>query len=124
MSEPLTPVQVEAKLRSLVTELTRAQEALRQARDYETEQEIGYRKAKLVAAHAEDCPKVARGGPTVADREAWIDQRTHDEWAAYRLAQTMRDNAQDNLRTIRDIAEVVRSLSASVRTAFQMAGAS
>lgn len=122
--EPLTPVEVENRLRNLITQLTEAQNDLRQKRDAETKAEIAYRKAKLVAAHSPDCPRVTRGGPTVADRESWIDQQTHEKWADYRSAVTLREAAQDNLRTVRDIAEVVRSLSASVRTAFQMAGTS
>lgn len=122
--EPLSPVDVEAKLRSLVTELTKAQAELRDARDAETNAEIEHRKARLKAAHSDHCPVVSRGGPTVADRDAWIDREAFREWAAHQWAVTVRETAQDNLRTVRDIAEVVRSLSASVRAAYQMAGSS
>lgn len=121
--EPLSPIDVEARLRRLITQLTEAQAELRSARDAETSAHVEYRKAKLVAARSPDCPKVHRGGPTVADREAWIDTATHDEWVAYQWAITARETAQESLRTVRDIAEIVRSLGASVRVAYGLAGA-
>jgi hypothetical protein len=124
MSEPLTPVQVEARLRSLVSEMTRAQQQLAAARRAEAEAEIEYRKAKVRAFHSPDLPKVTRGGHTTADRDAWVDARCHDEWALLRVAATGREIAQDNLRVVLAQAETVRSLGASVRTAYSLAGAS
>lgn len=120
--ESLTPIAVERKLTSLVTELTRAQQALAAARDAETDAEIALRKAKARAYHHPDCPKVTRGGYTVGDRDAFVEEHVQAEWATHRLAVTAREVAADNLRTVRDVAEVVRSLGASVRTAYDMAG--
>lgn len=124
MSEALTPVAVEAKLRGLVTEMTHAQQALAGARDSETQAEIGYKRAKAAAFHHSDCPHVSRGGHTVADRDAWIDRKVMDEWAQARVATTAREVAQDNLRVVLAIAEVVRSLGSSVRSAYSLAGVS
>lgn len=124
MSEPLNPVQVEAKLRALVSEMTRAQQQLAAARTAEAQAEVEFRKAKARAFHAPDLPKVTRGGFTTAERDAWVDERCHDEWAVLRVATTGREIAQDNLRVVLAQAETVRSLGASVRTAYSLAGAS
>jgi hypothetical protein len=122
LREPLTPVEVEARLRASISLLTRAQDALRHARDLETESEITYKTALYRATLSAEAPTVERGGATVGERDAWVAQRCETEWASYRRAQTVREAAQDHLRTVRDIVEVVRSLGASVRTAYEGAG--
>lgn len=122
IQEPLTPIEVEARLRASISLLTRAQDALRHARDAETEAEIAYKQTLYRATLSQQAPTVERGGATVGERDAWVAQRCEGEWAAYRRAQTVREAAQDHLRTCRDIVEVVRSLGASVRTAYEGAG--
>lgn len=119
----LTPVDIEARLVGLVTEMTQAQRTLACARDEETQAEIAYKRAKTRAFHHSDCPHVSRGGHTVADRDAWVDSRVMDEWAQARVATTAREVAQDNLRVVLAVAETVRSLGASVRTAYSLSGA-
>lgn len=116
----LTPVQIEQKLTALVSELTRAQQQLAESRDLEVAAEVAYRRAQDTVA--ESAPVVKRGEVTVAEREEWIDRATRSEWEAYRRATARRENWQDYLRVVRDQAEVVRSLGASVRTAYEMAG--
>ncbi|MGN6128554.1 MAG: hypothetical protein ACTHON_18500, partial [Humibacter sp.] len=108
----LTPVQVEAKLTALVGEMYDSQKALRTARDAETDAEIKHKRAVAAAFHSPDCPKVTRGGYTVADRDAWIDQQCMNTWAAMKVATTAREVAQDNLRVVLAVAETVRSLGA------------
>ena len=120
----LTPVDVERKLTALVSEITRAQQGLAEARNAETEADIAFRKARTVAFHSGACPKVTRGGHTVADRDSWIDAQVSVEWEALRRAETAREIAVDHLRAVLAVAETVRSLGASVRTAYAMAGAS
>lgn len=122
--EPLTPVQVEIGLRSAITRLTQAQGELRAARDAETDAELAYRRALYRATLSSECPKVGRGSTdaTVGERDAWVGQATEKEWEAFRRAQTFRESAQDHLRTVRDVTEVLRSLGASVRTAYEGAG--
>jgi hypothetical protein len=120
----MTPVEVEARLSGLVTEMTQAQRDLAKARDAETQAEIAYKRAKARAFHHSDCPHVSRGGHTVADRDAWIDTKVMDEWAQARVATTAREVAQDNLRVVLAVAETMRSLGASVRSAYSLAGAS
>lgn len=120
--DALTPVEVESKLRGLVSQMFTAQKTLAAARNAETTAEIEYKRAKARAFHHSDCPHVSRGGHTVADRDAWIDTKVMDEWAQARVATTAREVAQDNLRVVLAVAETMRSLGASVRNAYNLAG--
>lgn len=119
----LTPVDIEQRLVALINEMYQAQKTLAEARDTETASEIEYKRAKAKTYHRGDCPKVTRGGFTVADKDAWIDEQVMDEWIAYKVATTAREVAQDNLRVVLAVSESVRSLGASVRTAYGVAGA-
>lgn len=120
--EALTPVQIESRLSHSITDLTRAQQALREARDLETDCEIEYKTAHYRAVLDQNAPVVARDGHTVAERDAWVALRCRDQWVRYRRAEAAREAAQDHLRTVRDVVEVLRSLGASVRTAYEGAG--
>lgn len=120
--EPLTPVQVETKLRALVSAITTTQRELADARRAEVHAEVAYRKARAIAHHDPDCPRPARGGVTVGERDAWIDDHAEDEWVTLHIAQVEREICQDGLRSLLAQSEVVRSLSASVRASYEMAG--
>jgi hypothetical protein len=122
VTEPLTPVVIESKLRSLVTELSRAQQALAQARDLEVDAKHALNRARRRALLSGEAPKVARGGYTSAERDAWVDDQVCDLQEAYDRAVVVRESAQDHLRVLRDQAEIVRSLGASVRLAYGAAG--
>ncbi len=120
--EPLTPLSVEAKLRSLVTDLSRAQHALRQARDGEVDARHEYDRAKRRALMSEKAPKVTRGGYTVAEQSAWVEGECDDLKFKSDKATVIREAAQDHLRVLLAQAEIVRSLGASVRQAYDVAG--
>lgn len=122
MSELWNPVLVEQRLTALITELTKAQRSLAEARDHEVDAKHIYKAARRRVMLGPDCPKVTRGGPTVADRDAWVDDQTADLERAYDTAVARREAAQDHLRVVRDQAEIVRSLGVSVRQAYEMAG--
>jgi hypothetical protein len=122
MTESLTPVDVERKLRQLVNDLARAQAALRQARDLEVDARHDYDRAKRRALLSEKSPKVTRGGYTVAEQTAWVEQQCEDLKFAADKATVVREAAQDHLRVLLAQAEIVRSLAASVRQAYEMAG--
>lgn len=63
-AEPLTPVAVEAKLRQLVNDLSRAQAALAQARDLEVDARHEYDRARRRALLSDKSPRSpAAGGP-------------------------------------------------------------
>jgi len=122
--EPLTPIAVEAKLRHLVTELSQAQISLRQARDLEVDARHEHDRARRRALLSDKSPKVTRGGYTVAEQSAWVDDQCADLKFAADKAAVIREAAQDRLRVLLAQAEIVRSLGASVRQAFELAGAS
>jgi len=119
----LTPVESEQQISDLIKAAYDAQKTLADARDTETASEIEYKRAKAKTYHRGDCPKVTRGGYTVADKDAWIDEQVMDEWVALKIATTAREVAQDNLRVILAVSESARSLNASVRQAYSVAGA-
>jgi hypothetical protein len=121
--EPLTPLTVEAKLRSLVNDLTRAQIVLREARDDEVDARHEHDRAKRRALLSDKSPKVTRGGYTVAEQSAWVDEQCADLKFAADKATVIREAAQDRLRVLLAQAEIVRSLGASVRQAYETAGA-
>lgn len=121
--EPLTPVDIERRLRRLVSDLTRAQQALAQARDLEVDRRHELNRERRRALLSQERPKVTRGGFTTAERDAWVDDRVAALQLDYDKAVIARESAQDHLRVLRDQAEIVRSLGASVRQAYEMAGA-
>ena len=120
--EPLTPLSVEQKLRQLVNDLARAQVVLREARDGEVDVRHEYERARRKALLSEKSPKVTRGGYTVAEQAAWVEEECADLKFAADNAVVVREAAQDRLRVLLAQAEIVRSLGASVRTAYEMAG--
>jgi hypothetical protein len=120
--QSLTPLDVEARLRRLVNELTTAQAALRQARDLEVEARHEYERARRRALLSDKSPKVTRGGYTVAEQGAWVDDQCADLKFAADKATVVREAAQDRLRVLLAQAEIVRSLGASVRQVFEMPG--
>lgn len=124
MGEPLTPVAVEAKLRELVTDLTRAQLALAAARNTEVDAKHAYEAAHRRAVLHPSAPKVNRGGSTAGERDAWVGQRCADEQRTYDLAVARREAATDHLRTLREQGMLVATLSKSVALAYSMAGTS
>ncbi|TQS30009.1 hypothetical protein [Microbispora sp. KK1-11] len=124
MSDDLTTLAgVESRLRQLVTDLTLAQQALAKTRDDEVRAKHVYEASRRAALLSEDCPKVARGMVTTADRDAWVDEQVKRECWLYELAEVKREAAQDHLRVLRDQAMIVMSLGKSVQAAFQMSGA-
>lgn len=99
--ESLSPLDIETKLRQLVGDLGRA-----------------CRRALL----SEKSPKVTSGGYTVAEQAAWVDQQCENLKFDADKATVTREAAQDHLRILLAQAENVRSLGASVRAAYSLAG--
>lgn len=120
--EPLTPISVETKMRSIINKLTRVQKALADARDQETDAEIAYRAAVRDANKHPDAPVVRRGGVTVDERKAWVEDRAFDEWERNRRAANNRQKAEDLLRITRDQSPLAASIAKSVTEAYRVAG--
>lgn len=124
MTEPLTPVQVETKMRQLVTAITQSQKALAQARDLEVDAEHDYRSAERKALLSENCPKVRRDGASAAERDAWVASQVEGLELAYKIARSKREAAKDHLDSLNTQAALVMALRRSVGQAYNMAGAS
>lgn len=118
----LTPAAVETKLRSLVTQLTEAQRALAMARDEEVSALHEFKRAHRRLLLGGDCPPVSRGGVTMAERDAWVEERCSTEQEAFDLAEAKRKAAEDHLRVVRDQSVVVAALAKSVNAAYAFAG--
>ena len=124
MNDALTPVEVESKLRTLVNDLGRARVTLAQARNLEVDAKHEWDRARRRAMLGDKSPKVTRGGYTTAERDAWVDDQVSDLRFEFDKATVTREAAQDHLRVLMAQAEIVRSLGASVRQAYEMAGTS
>jgi hypothetical protein len=120
--EPLSPIDIERKLRSLVSNLTVAQSGLRDDRDAEVAAKHVYERIHRRAMLSDECPKVTRGGYTTAERDAWVDEKSAEAREAYEIAEARRKAAEDHLRTLRDQSMVVATLAKSVHLAYSMAG--
>jgi hypothetical protein len=120
----LTPVAAERRLVALDTEMTKAELALRRARDAEVAAKHDYEAARRRAGFDKDCPRVERGGATVDMRKQWIEDKCADEGRAYDIAVAAREAAQDHHRTVRDQAMVAMALLRSVSVAYNMSGVS
>ena len=120
--EPLSPHEIEAKLRACVTDLTKSERSLAEARDVEVATEHEYLAAHRRALLSPDCPTVQRGGATVAVRDAWVDEQCKDERYAHRLAEVALQAAQDHSRTVRDVTSTVQSIASLTRSALSLAG--
>lgn len=64
---------------------------------------------------------MTRGGYTAAEQAAWVEEECADLKFAADKEIVVRGAAQDRLRVLLAQAEIVRSLGASVRTAYELA---
>jgi hypothetical protein len=120
----LTLGQVLERLHAVHNDLAAAQTLLRRARDAEVEAAEAYRVATARAILADECPRPKRGenGVTVADRDAWVDQRVAVERVKAEGAEAYRKSAEDHMRVVRDQASVVQSMSALMRAELSLSG--
>ncbi len=118
----LSPVQIERKLHSLVTDLTKAQLDLARVRDREVAAKHVYEASHRRAVLSPDCPKVTRGGVTTAERDAWVGAQVADDERAYEIAVAVREAATDHLRTLNTQSVIVAALAKSVGASYAFAG--
>jgi hypothetical protein len=124
MAELWTPVQVEQQLSILYAEIPRLWRDLGRMRDAEVDAKAEHDSARRRAMLGPDAPKVERGGATVADRDAWVDEQVKDLAKAAEVARVRRETAQDHLRYVLDRqVSIVQSINRSVDSAYQRAGA-
>ncbi|MFI5891962.1 hypothetical protein ACIA5D_17815 [Actinoplanes sp. NPDC051513] len=118
-----TPVDAEKVMRWVLRAMHVAQQSLRDARDAEVTAKHEYEREKRKAFFDLDCPKPARGGHTVADRDAFIEQQTTADRERYELAQAATSAARDHLRTLNAQSVVMSALAKNVQQTFSVVGA-
>jgi hypothetical protein len=122
MTEPLTPIAIERKLRQIGNDMSQARVALAEARDAEVATKHIFEREHRRALLSGDCPKVARGGYTTAERDAWVDEQCSGQREVYELAEVKRKAAEDHLRTLYQQATVAAVLAKSVHQAYATSG--
>jgi hypothetical protein len=115
-------VAAERRLVWLDSEMTRAELALRRARDEEVGTKHDYEAARRRAGFDKECPRVARGAATVDERKQWIDDQCANQQRIYDLKVAAREGALDHHRTVRDQAMVAMALLRSVSVAYNLSG--
>lgn len=113
-----TPVTARARVLRYGSMVTQAELDLKRAREAEVEAMRILRKAKVVAQLSPDAPKVVRGGATVADKLAWVEQAVEDERFALDLATVMRQAAWDHYQRIDKQASLAQSILKSIDNSF------
>jgi hypothetical protein len=83
-------------------------------RDAEVDAKKEHEAARRRLMLSPECPRVERGGYTVADRDAWVDERCADQRTAYEVASAARESASDQLRTLNSQSVVITALSKNV----------
>ncbi|MFB6392577.1 hypothetical protein [Polymorphospora lycopeni] len=121
--EPWTPTDAENALRWVLRAMHDAARQLADLRNEEVAAKHDFEAAKRRAFFAGDCPKVERGGYTVADREAYIERATVDQRQAYELASAAKEAAQDHLRTLNSQSVVMSALAKNVHATWNVVGA-
>jgi hypothetical protein len=120
--EPLTPLSIERKLRWIGNEMTKAQAALREARDDEVANKHAFEREHRAAMLSADCPKVTRGGYTTAERDCWVEEQCAPAREAYEIAEMHRKAAEDHLRTLYQQGTLAAVLAKSVHQAYAVSG--
>lgn len=121
MDEPLTPATIEAKVIAGTNRVFHAQVEFAKARDAKTSAEIEFKRARVTSAASENCPSPARGGVTVAERDAWLDTETFSEWEALMRAESALDICNSAVRVNRDILSGLQTVARSVAEAYRNA---
>lgn len=118
----LTPAAAERRLIELEKQLEMATEMLKIARDAEVDAKHVHEAARRRAGLSPDCPRVERGGVTVAEREEWIAGQAAEAQWKYDIATAARQAAWDHLQTTRDQGMMCMGLLRSANTAYAISG--
>lgn len=117
---PLSMIQTEQKLLELNEALAEALDDLKAKRDGQVRAEHKLRKAQRSALFDEDCPAVSRGQVTIADRDAWVDDKSDAEWLEYNLAKVQMENAKDHMHAVREQISTMQSIASGQRTLMKL----
>lgn len=115
-----TPVTARNRIRSVGSELVRAEMDLKNARDREVNAKHAYEKALRAAVLSPEAPRVERGGATVTERDAWAESRCEVQKFEYMVAEANRQAAQDHYRTLDTQSMLAQALLKSIDRAFSI----
>lgn len=118
----LTPAAAERRLIELEKALEMATGMLKIARDKEVTAKHEFEAARRKAGLSADCPRVERGGTTVAERTEWIEDKAAEAQWKFDIATAARQAAYDHLQTTREQGMMCMALLRSANTAYAMSG--
>jgi len=118
----LTPAAAERRLVELEKQLEMATEMLKIARDAEVAAKHEFEAARRKAGLSPECPRVERGGTTVAERTEWIEDKAAESQWKYDIATAARQAAYDHLQTTREQGMICMGLLRSANTAYAISG--
>jgi hypothetical protein len=121
MNEELeTPVTARNRIRHVGSDLVKAELDLKNARDREVAAKHDYEKALRAALLSPEAPRVQRGGATVADRDAWAEDRCDAQRFAYMVAEANRQASQTHYATLNTQAMLAQAILKSIDRAFSV----
>lgn len=115
-----TPVTARNRIRSVGSALVKAEMDLKTARDAEVNAKHAYESARRAAALSAEAPRVLRGGTTVGERDAWVDDRCEAHEFAYRVAEANRQAAHCHYSTIETQSMLAQAILKSIDRAFSV----
>lgn len=119
---PLSLIEAQQYQRWVLRAMWDATNDLKTVRDLEVEAEAEYLSARRRQFFHEDCPVVIRGGVTVADRDAWVDQQVASEEEKWKLAKATTQAAKDRMDTIRSQSVLISALAKTTQQIHGVAG--
>lgn len=115
-----TPVTARNRIRSVGSELVKAEIDLKNARDREVNAKHAYEKALRAAVLSPEAPRVERGGATVTERDAWAESRCEVQKFDYMVAEAIRQAAQTHYAMWDTQAMLAQAILKSIDRAFGM----
>ncbi|GGM26629.1 hypothetical protein GCM10011608_09330 [Micromonospora sonchi] len=112
--DSLSLLEAQTYMRWVLRAMHDTARSLATLRDAEVDAKKEYEAARRRLMLSPECPRVERGGYTVADRDAWVDERCADQRTAYEVATAARETASDQLRTLNSQSVVITALSKNV----------
>jgi hypothetical protein len=119
---PVSMDEVNQRLRFLGPASDQANRQYEKARFALANAKDALEKAKRRTLLSEDCPKVRRDGWTVAERDAYVDDKCATEHTAYLLAQAAMDTATNTVFAVKEQISSAQTLSQNIRSEASLAG--
>jgi hypothetical protein len=120
--DPLSLLDSQRQQRWALRAMWEATKALAESRDLEVNAEAEYLSARRRMFFDANCPVVVRGGVTVADRDAWVDQQVEDYETKWKLAKARTQAGKDHMDTLRASSVLISSIAKTTQQIHGAAG--